>query len=153
MLKNQKGITLVALVITVIVLLILAACTLTMVIGPGGVLSEAQNVKSETTISEIHDYLGDAINAVNMEFTENGYPAQAIDETEITDDNEIALSRAVYILNDINNDSGKIKSSLISGYEITGASVSGVEVTIQLTVDGTEYTAIYDAQEQDLSIE
>ena len=35
--KNQKGITLVALVITIVVLLILAGVTISMVMGPNGV--------------------------------------------------------------------------------------------------------------------
>ena len=37
--KNNKGITLVALVITIIVLLILAGVTLSMVLGPNGIIS------------------------------------------------------------------------------------------------------------------
>ena len=43
--ENQKGITLVALVITIIVLLILAAVTVSMVIGPNGVLSNSKKEK------------------------------------------------------------------------------------------------------------
>jgi type II secretory pathway pseudopilin PulG len=42
MLKGQKGITLVALVITIIVLLILAGITISLTIGQGGILDTAQ---------------------------------------------------------------------------------------------------------------
>lgn len=42
MLKGQKGITLVALVITIIVLLILAGVTISLVIGDNGILNHAK---------------------------------------------------------------------------------------------------------------
>ena len=41
--KNQKGITLVALVITIIVLLILAGVSISLVVGQNGVLTQASN--------------------------------------------------------------------------------------------------------------
>lgn len=41
--KNQKGITLVALVITIIVLLILAGVSISLVVGNNGVLTQASN--------------------------------------------------------------------------------------------------------------
>ncbi len=40
--KSNKGITLVALVVTIIVLIILAAVTITMVLGNEGILGKAQ---------------------------------------------------------------------------------------------------------------
>ena len=46
--KKQNGITLIALVITIIVLLILAGVSINMVLGQNGVLSKAQNAVSET---------------------------------------------------------------------------------------------------------
>ncbi|MFR5682706.1 MAG: type II secretion system protein [Clostridia bacterium] len=48
MLKKQNGITLVALVITIIVLLILAGITLSMVLGPNGIIGRAQEAKNAT---------------------------------------------------------------------------------------------------------
>ncbi|MCI9000423.1 MAG: hypothetical protein HFJ26_05885 [Clostridia bacterium] len=42
MLKGQKGITLVALVITIIVLLILAGITISLTVGQRGILNRAQ---------------------------------------------------------------------------------------------------------------
>lgn len=46
--KNQKGITLIALVITIIVLLILAGVSIATLTGENGVLTQAQNAKTET---------------------------------------------------------------------------------------------------------
>ena len=46
--KNSKGITLIALVVTIIVLLILAGVSVTTLIGNNGILTQAQNAKKET---------------------------------------------------------------------------------------------------------
>ena len=51
--KNQKGITLVALVVTIIVLLILAAVSLSLVAGSDGLLNRASNAVDKTTEAEI----------------------------------------------------------------------------------------------------
>ena len=52
--KNQKGITLVALVITIIVLLILAGVSISLVLGQNGVLTQASNavVKNDNAAVE-----------------------------------------------------------------------------------------------------
>ena len=46
--KQNKGITLIALVITIIVLLILAGISIAMLTGQNGILSQAQNAKNRT---------------------------------------------------------------------------------------------------------
>ena len=46
--KKQRGITLIALVITIIVLLILAGVSIAMLTGQNGILSQAQNAKNRT---------------------------------------------------------------------------------------------------------
>lgn len=46
--KNQKGITLIALVITIIVLLILAGVTIAMLTGKNGILNKATGAVSDT---------------------------------------------------------------------------------------------------------
>ena len=49
---NEKGITLIALVITIIVLLVLAGVSLSLVLGDNGVLKKAQNATTETRNAE-----------------------------------------------------------------------------------------------------
>ena len=46
--RKNKGITLIALVITIIVLLILAGVSIAMLTGQNGILSQAQKAKTET---------------------------------------------------------------------------------------------------------
>ena len=60
MLKEQKGITLIALVITIIVLLILAGVSIAMLTGNNGILTQANNAKSDTSVAE-------AVERINME--------------------------------------------------------------------------------------
>ena len=48
MLKNKKGITLVALVVTIVVLLILAGVSINLVLGNNGIVKKAQDAKTKT---------------------------------------------------------------------------------------------------------
>ena len=65
--KNQKGITLIALVITIIVLLILAGVSIAMLTGENGILTQAGNAKSETNKAEAVERINLALNAVKSE--------------------------------------------------------------------------------------
>ena len=60
MIKNQKGITLIALVITIIVLLILAGVSIAMLTGPNGLLTRAEDAGDASKVAE-------AVERVNME--------------------------------------------------------------------------------------
>ena len=90
--KQANGITLIALVITIIVLLILAGVSIAMLTGQNGILSQAQNAKKQTeqasenenkdmdkTIAIINDYTGSTLgkNQIDKNRTlsgaENGY--------------------------------------------------------------------------------
>ena len=52
---KQKGITLIALVITIIVLLILAGITISTLIGENGILTQAREAQEETKLAEIKE--------------------------------------------------------------------------------------------------
>ena len=60
-LKGTKGITLIALVITVIVLLILAGVTIAALSGPNGILSNAQKAKEQTVESGAKEKINIAV--------------------------------------------------------------------------------------------
>ena len=65
--ENQKGITLIALVITIIVLLILASVSIAMLTGDNGILTQAKKAQEKTEIaSEI-----ESINMVVMVLIKN----------------------------------------------------------------------------------
>ena len=54
-LKTNKGITLIALVVTIIVLLILTAVTINLVLGQNGIIGKAQSAQSKTAEAEARD--------------------------------------------------------------------------------------------------
>lgn len=53
--KNQKGITLIALVITIIVLIILAGVSINLVLGNNGMITRAKNAKEQTDQAKINE--------------------------------------------------------------------------------------------------
>lgn len=63
--KNEKGMALVTLVLAIVVLLVLAAVAIYMVVGPEGVLTNAQN-KNETTTENITSNNPEVENNVNQ---------------------------------------------------------------------------------------
>ena len=78
MMKNQKGITLIALIITIIVMLILVAVTISMAVN-GGLFGYAGNAASETkTALEDEKNLGDG----SVEATIDGYSFSSMEDIE-----------------------------------------------------------------------
>ena len=61
MLKNQKGITLIALVITIIVLLILAGVSIAMLTGPNGLLTRAEEGQISSVEGRVRDAVATAV--------------------------------------------------------------------------------------------
>ena len=53
--RKETGITLIALIVTIIVLLILAGVTIAMLTGQNGILTQAQNAKEQTEIAEVKE--------------------------------------------------------------------------------------------------
>lgn len=76
-LKNQKGITLVALVVTIIVLLILAGVSLSLVAGSDGILGKATNAVDKHQIATIKEKIELKI----AEEVENFYEAKYVDRS------------------------------------------------------------------------
>lgn len=65
--KEQKGITLIALVITIIVLLILAGVSIAMLTGQNGILTQANNSKTETVKAEAIEKINLTLNTIKTE--------------------------------------------------------------------------------------
>lgn len=79
MLKENKGITLIALVITIIVLLILAGVSIAMIVGDNGILTKAGDAKEENQKGEVNTAIAMAVTEVLTK-----YYAGDIEETGIT---------------------------------------------------------------------
>lgn len=61
--RNQRGITLIALVITIIVLLILAGVSIAMLTGENGILTRATDARDDTVTAEAVEKINMALNA------------------------------------------------------------------------------------------
>ncbi|MBR3152555.1 MAG: hypothetical protein IKF52_02990, partial [Clostridia bacterium] len=107
MLKKQKGITLIALVITIIVLLILAGVTIAMVVGDNGILTRSREAKDTTNIKKIQE-------EVDLE------AADLVAEYHTKDSGEVTGSAGDYV-------AAQIDGKTINGIEIDA---DGAEMTI-----------------------
>ena len=70
--KRNKGITLIALVVTIIVLLILAGVSINMLTGQNGILNRAAEAKDKTTDAQNQEELEMALSQMAMEYHLNG---------------------------------------------------------------------------------
>lgn len=66
-LKNQKGITLIALVITIIILIILVGVSINSIIGENGIITRAKDAKEQMIIAEGKEKIELAISEMQME--------------------------------------------------------------------------------------
>ena len=109
---NQKGITLIALVITIIVLLILAGVAISMLSGENGILNQAANAKEQTgkasteeavklaalaglTAGKGHIAGDEAFDALNKGLDEAGYTGEDITEVPAT----VTIKGDDYVIN------------------------------------------------------
>ena len=99
--KSTKGITLIALVVTIIILLILAGISIAMLTGNNGVLTQGQRAKEETRIAGVEEVVklykqGKYIDSTTGSVTENADEMlenlkgqKLVSEDEIDRENEI----------------------------------------------------------------
>ena len=80
MLKNFRGITLIALVVTIIILLILAGITIGTLTGDNGIIQKAKQAKIETEIATEKEQVQMSYLACKMEDYQNNVTKQAMQE-------------------------------------------------------------------------
>ena len=142
MLNNKKGITLIALVVTVVVLIILAGVSINAVIGDDGIIKKAQNSANLTKEAEVKE----AINRTILEFyltndyetLEDFLKAKAedgsIDSVTKNADGTLTVKKGEYSVTVEN----KTNSSGGSG---SGGSTGGETQTPEITVSGIKVVA------------
>ena len=81
MVKKQKGITLIALVITIIVLLILAGISINLVVGENGILKQAQNAVSSHKAGAAKEEVGFAWSSCQTEYMQEIASNQGVDKS------------------------------------------------------------------------
>ena len=107
-LRMQKGITLIALVITIIVLLILARVTIATLTGPNGILTQAQEAKRKTEEAAQNEQAAlDRINDYISENTEGAYSeSKGVNTPKLVS----GMTKVMFQLPEGNNEGKIIKS-------------------------------------------
>lgn len=138
MMKKQNGITLIALVITIIVLLILAGVSIAMLTGDNGILTKAKTAKSESAQGEV-------LEAVKLGIAE--IQADKLDTVSTTKNTDGVMSvksiADAAIRNNTSIEKTKDKDTAYTTDEITG------ETEIPLTLNNVDYTVTYTPAEKD----
>jgi len=119
--KGQGGITLVALVVTIVVLLILAGITIALVFAQNGVVGKAQEAAKESNKGTIADNIQGYVVSKQME------ALQSNAEQDITADLKAALTKVGIT----NSGSGTVKVKADTTVAVTG--------TITFTLGGQSY--------------
>ena len=154
MLNNKKGITLIALVVTVVVLIILAGVSINAVIGDDGIIKKAQNSANLTKEAEVKE----AINRTILEFyltndyetLEDFLKAKAedgsIDSVTKNADGTLTVKKGNYSVTVENktNSSGGSSSGGSTGGETQTPEITIGEAKVVANSDGTG-SAITDA--------
>ncbi len=124
--KGQGGITLVALVVTIVVLLILAGITIALVFAQNGVIGKAQQAAADSDKGTIADNIQGYIVSRQMEALETGTAPGNITTAMVSN-----LASAGITMTPASN--------TISIAADTTVTISG-DITFKLGANGTEYT-------------
>ena len=104
-LKGENGITLIALVITIVILIILATVSINVVLGEGGIIQRAQQAKELTEQAVLEEQQG--LNSLMSEFTnimaEDQNPPEEKSEVEEARDSGEAFEDTTTITDDLDN--------------------------------------------------
>lgn len=122
MLRNQKGITLVALVVTIIVLLILAGVSISMVAGDNGIATRASEASEDTKIGNAKSALELAVSTA-----QTNYYAVYADDDDTTTPTKVTKD----VVNDLMAD---------EGFTLTVTDPTGDATDVKGTVTGDGIT-------------
>ena len=127
MLKKQKGITLIALVVTIVVLLILAGVTISLLLDENGIIAKSKDARTETRVSQIEDEVGmwKQHNFINKESNQ----AQESADTMLAN----LISRKLLTEEEIDRDQELITIKKKDGTIIKEISYSNVTINISKT--------------------
>ena len=145
---REKGITLIALVITIVILIILATVTLNAVLGEGGLIQRAQQAKELTEQAALEEQQG--LNSLMSEFTnimaEDQNPPEEKSEVEEAKESSTKFDETTKLTDDSENEVW-----IPGGFEIDEESATDTDEGIVIT-DGinefvwipvADYTTMY----------
>ena len=138
--KNQRGITLIALVVTIVVLLILAGTSIAMLTGDNGIINRAQQARYGNTEGEVIDKMNLAYNTVKAKVM--------IDTSLIQNYNAASSDTQKALVNEINKELGgalKAESSTEynppAGWTVVTAASGSDKATITITYTDSDFNS------------
>lgn len=137
MLKNNKGITLVALVVTIVILLILAGVSLNLVLGDNGIVRKAQEAREKTEEADARDKVELAIaeyplasDGQSFEDFLNSKVPKDFDEVKKNEDGNFEIKKGKYTITV--DDQGNIKD-----VSKTGPTIKVENIRVVANKDGS----------------
>ena len=132
--KGNKGVTLVALVVTIIVLLILAGVSISLVVGDNGVLSQAMDAADQTGLSTVEEQINLAVGSAVADWVDEKYISggtTTLDEYLLDYDLASNMNSGIQI---VSKDDAFVPS------EGEGVPEGQMEANIVLSYNGQNYT-------------
>ena len=121
MFKKERGITLVALVVTIVVLLILAGVSISMVLGNNGIVTKAKETQTVQDKAYAEDVIESGLKAVQIEVLSNTLPTGK-------------TANVAYVVEKINDTAFKVKADSTDTITYTKGTS-----TYDIKVDMTKY--------------
>ena len=143
MMKNQKGVTLIALVITIIVLLILAGVSIAMLTGDNGILTQAKSAKISQIEGQVREEVNLAVQAAKMD---------AENKAVTTNTGFLAETQVAAVATELQKDltTGKGYTVVAGEKKVTityatedyksATNKSTANITVDVTLKGNEFT-------------
>ena len=141
--RNQKGITLVALVVTIVVLLILAGVSIAMLSGDNGIITNAKNAALANTEGEVIDRMNLAFSTVKAEIMAKSAVDDEYDATKKLDAFVTSINTDLGTESGITAKKGETANTIVMTYEDgdfgEGGDHNAIVGTITLDVDDASY--------------
>ena len=133
MMKNQKGITLIALVITIIVLLILAGVSIAMLTGDNGILTQTNKAKYTQIEGQVKEEINLAVQSAKMFAEQKAVSTSTgwLAENNIGTASDTATTETII---------GQLRADLTTGKGYTTIT-PGTGTTITVTYDTDNYSS------------
>ena len=133
--RNERGVTLIALVVTIVVLLILAGTAIAMLSGDDGIMTNAQRAQAANTEGEVREKIKLAYSALKTEIDVNSAVDTAYNaQTEVADLFQLVLDEmgltTADVTTNISAKSGYIVTYAASGEQIDTDGDNAVDTAV-----------------------
>ena len=139
---NQKGITLIALVITIIVLLILAGVSIAMLTGENGILTRTNEAKVSQIEGQVREEINLAVQAAKMYAeqkaveTDTGFLAEEQEATIVTEMQKDLTTPKGYT---VTAGEGAVNINYTTTDYEAATNHDGANITVTITLDGNTF--------------